>query len=153
VQELYQDFLNEGFEGAIIRSKYGIYKCGRSTLKQGILLKFKRSKDSEAIIVGFIEKEHNLNTAKKDAFGNIKRSSHKAGKVAANTLGALVVKDVNTGIEFNVGTGFNDKLRALIWKNRKKYKGEIIKYEYQEEGSKDKPRFPCFLGFRCEDDL
>lgn len=153
VKLLYKDFLEAGFEGAIIRSKYGRYKCGRSTLKEGILLKYKRLKDSEGKIIGFEELEHNLNKVQKDAFGNIKRSSHKANKVKGDTLGAVIIRDIHTEIEVKVGTGFDAAMRAAIWEHRKGYKGKIIKYQYQEEGSKDKPRFPRFVGFRCEDDL
>ena len=43
--------LAEGYEGAMVRSLEGPYKCGRSTVKEGYLLKVKRFEDGEAEIL------------------------------------------------------------------------------------------------------
>ena len=43
--------LEDGFEGVMLRSPLGKYKMGRSTLKEGILLKLKRFEDAEATVV------------------------------------------------------------------------------------------------------
>lgn len=154
--------LEEGYEGIMIRSAEGRYKCGRSTEKEGILLKIKKFYDSEATVVGFQEKMTNENVKEKDAFGNSKRSKKKEGLVPAGTLGALMVREsvpfpfpCNRGariIEFNIGSGFDDATKQEIWDNRDKYLGKLVKYKYQEFG-KDAPRFPVFLGFRHEDDV
>jgi len=147
--------LADGFEGVILRDPYGVYKCGRSTFKQKILLKLKRFVDSEAKIIGFVELEHNLNEAKKDNFGRTERSSAKAGKVAAGTFGKFQLKDLKTGIEFDCGTGkgLTHKLRQEIWDDQLKYKDQIVKYKYFPVGVKEKPRHPVFLGFRDTDDM
>jgi DNA ligase-1 len=141
-----------GYEGIMIRSPEGRYKCGRSTEREGILLKIKRFKDAEAEIIGFEEKMHNENVQEKDEFGLAKRSSCKAGLVGANTLGSVCVRCSSSGVEFGIGSGFDDALRKEIWENKDKYLGKLIKYKYQEMG-KEAPRFPVFLGFRHEDDL
>lgn len=155
-------FVAEGYEGVMVRSPEGRYKCGRSTTREGILLKLKRFFDAEATVVGFQEKMSNQNAAEKDAFGRTKRSSKKEGKVPANTLGALEVRTSipfgkNTRgsqvVEFNLGTGFDDALRKEIWENKDKYEGQLVKYKYQELSKDNVPRFPVFLGFRHEDDL
>lgn len=148
-----QQCLAQGFEGVMIRSGSGKYKCGRSTLKEGILLKLKRFLDSEAEIVGFEEKFHNENEKEKNELGLSKRATKKANLIPADTLGALLVKDLKTDIEFSVGTGYDDELRKQIWNNKEEYLGEVIKYKYQPSGAKDKPRFPVFLGFRSRDDF
>lgn len=143
-----------GYEGIMIRKPTGRYKCGRSTLNEGILLKLKRFFDAEAVVIGFQEKMTNSNTQEKDEFGLSKRSHKKVGMLSANTLGSLLVRqEVNsTIIEFNIGSGFNDELKKEIWDNQNKYLGKLVKYKYQEMG-KDAPRFPVFLGFRHCDDL
>jgi len=143
----------DGYEGLMIRSVQGPYKCGRSTEREGYLLKLKRFKDSEAEILGFEEKMTNNNLAKKDELGRTKRSSHKANKVGADTLGKIKVRDIKTGVEFGIGTGFDDDMRRGIWENQKHYTGQIVKYKYQPSGAKDLPRFPVFLGFRHKDDM
>lgn len=150
---LEEKFLNAGYEGVMIRSAHSPYKCNRSTAKEGYLLKIKRFRDAEATIIGFEERMHNENEAKIDELGHTKRSSHKENMVPAGTLGDLLVKDVTSGIEFKIGTGFDDALRAEIWGNKEKYQGKLVKYKHQEAGKKDKPRFPVFLGFRDERDI
>ena len=149
--ELYeyeQTMLLKGFEGVMLRSPKGLYKFGRSTLREGYLMKLKQFEDSEAEIIGFTERMHNENEKTIDELGRAKRSSHKANKHGTGTLGALRVRDISNGVEFDVGTGFDDKLRAEIWKRQKMHVGSIIKYKFFPTGSKDKPRFPVFLGFR-----
>lgn len=145
--------LKEGYEGVMVRSPEGPYKTGRSTVREGYLLKIKRFKDSEAIVLGFTERMHNENEATKDELGHTKRSSAKNGLVPTGTLGALIVRDVTTQVQFEIGTGFDDNLRAAIWKNKNEYLTKLVKYKSQEIGTKDKPRFPVFLGFRDERDV
>lgn len=145
--------LGLGYEGLILRRPDGVYKFGRSTVNEGLLLKVKRFEDSEAVVVHFEEQMFNGNEATTNELGRTKRSSHKAGKVGKETLGALVVKDLRTGVEFNVGTGMDDALRKEIWSNRAKYSNRIIKYKYFAVGVKDLPRHPVFLGFRDKRDM
>lgn len=145
--------LKKGYEGVMIRSITGPYKCGRSTLKEGYLLKLKRFKDSEAQVIGYEEKMHNDNQATKDELGHTKRSSHKANLRPANTLGTLLVRDMVSGIEFSIGTGFDDATRKQIWEHRDDYIGKLVNYTHQTSGAKDKPRFPSFRGFRDERDM
>lgn len=140
--------LERGFEGVMLRAINGGYKYGRSTVREGHLMKLKKFADSEAKIIGFEERMHNTNEKTIDELGRAKRSSHKANKHGTDTLGALRVRDVSSGVEFDVGTGFDDSLRAEIWNNRKLYLKKTIKYKYFPTGSKDKPRFPVFIGFR-----
>jgi DNA ligase-1 len=145
--------LKDGYEGVMLRSADGPYKCGRSTEREGYLLKLKRFEDSEAVIVGFEEKQHNGNLAIKDAFGRTERSSHKANLSPMGTLGALIVRDVKTNIEFNIGTGYDDIDRDHLWSQRDKLVGKLVKYKFQPTGIVERPRFPVYLGLRHLDDL
>jgi DNA ligase-1 len=145
--------LSDGYEGVMIRSPGSPYKFGRSTVKEGYLLKLKRFYDSEAVVFSLQEKMHNENEAVKDELGHTKRSSHQENQIPANTLGAFCVKEMKTGVEFKIGTGFDSDFANQVWSNQKDYIGKIIKYKAQKVGEKDKPRFPSFLGFRDERDL
>lgn len=145
--------IGKGYEGVMLRSAKGAYKEGRSTLKEGILMKLKKFADSEAEILDIIELQHNENEKTKDNLGHSKRSSHKAGKVAAGTMGALLVRDIHTKVEFQIGAGFTDEDRRGFWKGGASFRNLIIKYKYFPTGSKDKPRFPVFLGFRDARDM
>lgn len=148
-----EKFLAEGYEGLMIRSLDGPYKFGRSTTGEAYLLKLKRFVDSEAVVQDLEELMHNDNAQQRDALGRSKRSTHAAGMRAAGTLGALVVQDIHSGARFNIGSGFTDGLRAELWATRATLRGKLVKYKFFPSGSKDRPRFPVFIGFRSPLDL
>ena len=142
------EFLTLGYEGMMVRSPEGPYKFGRTTVKENILSKVKRFSDSEAEVIGVEELMHNDNKKLVNELGRSKRSSHQDGKRAAGTMGALVVRDIETGIEFNIGTGFDAAQRDEIWKNRDSTIGKILTYKSFHIGVKEKPRHPVFKFWR-----
>jgi DNA ligase-1 len=174
LQEYEDTYVKAGYEGIMWRSPNGPYKWGRSTWKEGHLLKIKRFHDAEAVVIGFEEKRHNANVAKTNALGLTERSSHKANQIAMNTLGALIVRikredlpgvtekpledpenrfvfvpptKEEIHVEFRIGTGFDDTLRKWIWANRKKCLGEPVTFKYQKLSPLGKPIFPSFMRF------
>ena len=144
--------LNAGYEGLMLRDPNGIYKFGRSSVKENILLKVKEFMDDEAEIISFREKMINTNEGLKDNFGRTKRSSCQDGLKPSGTLGGLILRN-SEGLEFSCGSGLNDALRHEIWKNKSKYLGKLVKYKFMSKGIKDLPRHPVFMGFRDETDL
>lgn len=144
--------LTRGYEGAMLRAPQGVYKFGRSTFKEGHLIKLKPFEDDEAEIIDFEEQHRNDNEATTNELGHTRRSSHKENLTPLGTLGALVLRHKRFG-DFNLGTGFDAALRKEIWDNRKNYLGKLVKFRYQSIGMKDKPRIPSFLGFRHPEDL
>jgi DNA ligase-1 len=145
-------FLALGYEGLMARSIDGEYKFGRSTVREGILLKVKRFEDSEARILGLEELQNNHNSATLDALGHTKRSTNKSGKVGAGVLGALLVEDVHTGAKFSIGSGFSAAERSELWGVRHTLIGQLAKYRFFPTGSKEAPRFPTWQGIRDERD-
>lgn len=142
--------LLEGYEGVMVRSMNGFYKQGRSTNREGILGKLKRFVDAEAVVIGFEERQHNTNEAKINELGYAQRSQAKAGMTGTGTLGALKCRC--DGIEFSMGSGFNDAQRTEIWHNRMAFMGKIARFKYQKIGMKDSYRMPIFMGWRDPDD-
>lgn len=158
------EWVGNGYEGTMIRDPQGVYKCGRSTQKQGILLKIKDWMDEEAEVLGVLEQMENTNEALRDAVGSIKRSSAKEGKVGKRTLGKLQCRMLSDGTLFQVGTGWTDELRQQMWdsvsfnldKGEMEHDviGAIIKIKHQPNpGATERehgvpPRFPQALGFR-----
>ncbi|MNQ26043.1 DNA ligase [compost metagenome] len=141
--------LSNGAEGVMVRDADGKYKQGRSTLRDGILLKLKRFQDAECIVAGFEELMHNSNEAKINETGHTDRSSHKENLVPMNTLGALLVKDIESSVDFSIGTGYTAAQRKEIWDNREQWLGKIVKYKFFPVGAGyEKPRFPTFIGER-----
>ena len=144
--ELEETTLAHGHEGLILRGIASPYKQGRSTTREGYLLKLKRFKDAEFKVVGFEERMHNSNEATVNELGRTSRSSHQANMVPRGDLGALICKYGDT--TFNVGTGFDDAQRKFLWLTRDELIGKIAKVKYFAVGMKDLPRHPVFLGFR-----
>lgn len=140
-----------GYEGLIARSPHSPYKFGRSTNTEAYMFKWKPYLDSEAVVLEIHEKETNLNPIVVDAFGYAKRPGSSDNKVPVGTMGSFTVRDVKTGVTFNVGSGFDDKERQHIWDNQQLYIGRTLTYTYQGEGVKTRPRFPRFKHWRIEE--
>lgn len=143
--------LLEGFEGVMVRRPDGGYKWGRSTVREGHLLKVKRFLDDEARIIGSKELLSNQNEAVVNELGLLERSTHKEGKVPMGVLGALEVEW--KGITFEIGSGFKAHERQLLWAQRESLVGQLVKFKYFPVGIKEAPRFPTFLGLRSELDV
>ena len=148
-----QQYLQQGYEGLVIRNPNSYYKNGRSTIKEGGLLKLKRFKDSEAEVVGYSSLLHNNNPEELDELGYTIRSTSKSGMIELEALGSLEVSDIKTGLIFNIGSGFTANQRKELWKNKENLLGKIVKYKYFDVSILNAPRFPIFLGFRDKEDM
>ena len=143
--------LKDGYEGVMLRSPDGLYKHGRATAKENTLLKVKRFSDGEAEVLEVIEEMHNGNEATTSELGRTKRSSHKENKSGKGRMGALRVRDLVSGVEFNIGTGFTDVDKKWFW--LKGRPGLLVKYKSLPIGVKDRPRHPVYLGLRDTRDM
>ena len=121
-----------GYEGAIARDPIAAYKSGRSTAREGGMLKIKRFSDAEARILGSDEM--------------IRKDGSRGG-----TLGALKVE--RNGRVFSVGTGFSAAERADLWARRGELAGQLVKVKHMEHGAVSVPRHPVFQGLRSPLDL
>lgn len=151
LQAYYAKCLTEGYEGVMIRDPLGVYKHGRSTKREGILLKLKPFADAEAVVVRIDELQHNQNAAETNALGLTERSTAASGKSGGGTMGRLLVRAVTgdySGREFFIGTGFDQTLRNEIWASPQKFLGKKLTFKYQAHGSVDLPRIPVFLRWR-----
>lgn len=119
------DNLANGWEGTMIRKPGARYKFGRSTVREGILLKLKPRQDAEAVIVGFAEQQN-----------------HPA------TLGSLSVRWKK--VAFEIGTGFTEAQRIDLWARRAMLVGQSVTFRYQGVGARGAPRFPVFAGIRLD---
>ena len=146
--ELWALYEAQGYEGAIVRSIHGRYKEGRSTLKEGYMVKLKTFHDAEALVVGYEELLHNENEPTTDALGRQVRSKHNAGMASSGMLGALIV--VYQGVQFKIGTGFDADQRKQLWDTRQSLLNRLVTFKYQELSAYNVPRFPVFKGFRYE---
>jgi DNA ligase-1 len=150
----YDKCLDDGYEGVVIRSKYGLHKSGRATAKEGNYLRMKPQSDKEAIVVRLVEAMENLNEAKVNALGRTERSSHQENKVGKGMVGMLVCTDCTTGKEIDVGAGkMTHEERAHYWENPDEMVGQMVKYRSMDAGVKDKPRFARYICKRSTSDV
>lgn len=160
-------WLQQGYEGLIIRDPDGRYKFGRTTQNEQLYLRVKRFLDGECEILKLVEGETNNNEAQTNELGETYRTSHQAGKVPNGLLASFegrVLKDIidpqtketlikkDQIIVVTAGKMSHDQ-RADYWANPDKILGKIAKFQFFPKGQKDKPRFPTFQTFRDPIDM
>ena len=143
--------VQDGYEGAMVKKVKGKYKFGRSSVKEGLLLKLKLFEDIELKVVGFEPLYKNTNEAVRNELGRSQRSSVKENLVPQELLGALTLMQPN-GMTVSCGSGFNQQERLYWWENKEKLIGKLATVKYFSVGIKDVLRFPIFKGFRDEKD-
>ena len=154
IEARYEAFLDEGYEGLIIRDPNGLAKSGRATVKEGSYLRLKPQSDKEARVVRLVEAEQNLNEAKTNELGRTERSSHKENKVGKGMVGMLVCIDCTTGMEIDVGAGkLTHEERTYYWEHPEEMVGQLIKYRSMDKGVKTKPRFARYICKRSIEDM
>ena len=154
VEAMYEQCLNDGYEGLILRDPQGLHKSGRATPKAGAYLRMKPQSDKEALVLRLVEAQENQNEAKVNELGRTERSSHKENKVGKGMVGMLVCEDLETGMVIDVGAGkLTHEERTHYWNNPDEMVGQFIKYRSMDSGIKTKPRFPRYICKRAESDM
>ena len=120
IKELHDEFVDEGYEGAMIKDLDAPYKFGRGYE----IMKMKEFHDVDLEI----------------------RSLEEGTGKHALKLGAIVADF--KGVEVRVGSGFSDEDRDRIWKNQKDFIGRVVEIRYQEVTPDGSLRFPTFVCFR-----
>lgn len=165
LEEFDSENLEAGFEGTIIRDPNGKHKQGRSTVREGGLLRIKRFIESEAVVEALVEGESNQNEAQINELGLQFRSSHQDNMVPNGLVGSLLcramqtVKDgprvvIEEGQQITVSPGNMDHgMRKFYFENQVQLVGKVIKFKFFPRGIKDKPRFPTFVTIRDPADM
>jgi len=116
----YRKYLEQGYEGIILRNPQGCYEFRRTKS----LLKYKPFLDGEFPCVGFVRGQ---------------------GKYK-DTLGAITIHTPGGNVE--VGSGFSDYQRDIVWNNQGKFVGTKATVKFQEYTESGKLRFPTFKSWR-----
>lgn len=140
------EYIEEGYEGGMIRNPSAPYRNGRCTFRDGVIYKYKEFEDDWAEIVRFEEQYTNTNEKFTDELGFTARSDHKENLVPADTLGKIVA--IHKGIEINIAVSrFDHETRKLLWDARDHYTGKHVKFRHFPYGMKNKPRLARALSF------
>lgn len=154
VLRLHAQYVDQGYEGSILRDPQGLYKSGRATVSESAFLRLKDFIEEEAEVLEVVEGEVNNNVATINKLGYTERSSHKANKVGNGMVGSLRCRDLKTGQEIMVSAGrLTHEERKYFFENTAKILGRIAKYRAMPYGKKSLPRFPTFQCFREAFDL
>ena len=157
--------LDAGFEGTIIRDPYGSHKQGRSTVREGGLLRIKQFLESEAVVLEIVEGESNQNEAQVNELGLQFRSSHQDNMVPNGLVGSMRCRALQTltdrgrvvieeGQIITVSPGnMPHDLRKFYFENQHELLQKTIKFKFFPKGIKDKPRFPTFVTIRQPEDM
>jgi DNA ligase-1 len=156
LERLYNQYVAEGYEGIMYKRVGAHYKEGRSGKLDQPLLRIKPFGNEffEAQIIGYECAYQNDNDAYIDEQGFTKRSSHRDNLVPLDMLGAFVVKDCKTGVEFRLpASAMAHADRIALWKKIDDCLGRYVRYTCLTYGAKEKPRMPSFRGFRSTTDF
>lgn len=154
IEAFYEECLDKGYEGCVLRDPQAKHKSGRCTDKEAAYLRMKPQSDKEALVIKLVEAQENQNEAKVNELGRTERSSHKENKVGKGMVGMLVCKDLETGMEIDVGAGkMTHAERIYFWEHPEEMVGEYIKYRSMDVGVKDKPRFARYMCKRAKSDM
>ena len=152
-----EEFLEMGYEGAMMRTLHGRYKGGtrkanRATWLDGIIFKLKRFEDIEAQVIGFEEGETNTNADIRSNLDRAKRSTAKAGMVPANTVGKFLVmwKDK---VERIAPGAFKKIELEFIWQNQGRFINKWLAIRHFPHGAINGLRMARAKGFRDEMDM
>jgi DNA ligase-1 len=148
VEELFDEVLEKGYEGLILKSLTCAYKFGRYTYKSGDAYKVKPFMTFDSKIIGVEERFENTSASFKNELGNSQRHSFKDA-MKPTGIAAVFIVDYEGG-EQRVNITGDESFRKEIWENRKKYIGKFIEFKGMLVGSKEKVRHPVFIRFRLD---
>jgi DNA ligase-1 len=141
-------YLDQGYEGVMLRAMSGPYKNGRSTMNEQFLMKFKRFIDGEAKVIGVEEGRQNDNVPFRDELGRLKRQTLQANYIGSGMIGTLICRDSKWG-EIRVSPGkMTHSERKYFYDWPEKIVGKQIHWRSFGYGTKDAPRFARYYGIR-----
>lgn len=126
--EIYKKYLQEGYEGVMIKNVNGSYQWKRVTLSTGEMVKLKPYTTLDLVITDIYEGE-----------GKFK-----------GMAGGVVVD--NAGVSVRVGTGFDDITRKEMAESPNNFIGKTVEIRYFEKTPDGSLRHPSFCRFRPEKD-
>jgi len=147
----YNEAIEAGHEGVILRSPMATYKHGRCTILESDLLKFKQFVTEDAVIVGIEQMETLREGVEREVndYGLLRQTYKKEHYEPAEAVGSFVVAQ-GDGPLFKVkpGKGHTMEDRRMWWQARDSLIGCGIEFSYMPHGTKDAPRIGSLVRFR-----
>ena len=151
-RHIYGEFLNDGFEGAVLMDGSKLYKQGRVTINQHIGFKLKPHKEEDLKIIGVNERFLNTNESQTNELGrSFKRNTVDAKEATgiAATFNCLMLDGKTETKVTIIGT---ESERRAIWSDKDSYIGKYAVVKSMDYGAKDKLRHPTLVSIKekCE---
>jgi hypothetical protein len=167
LMQAHQENMEAGYEGTCFYGPDVAHKEGKSSPRHNGVLRIKDFIDTEALVLGLVEGEKNLNEATINELGRQVRSSHQENKVPNGMVGSLQcqaledVRDLYSGKlllekdqKFICSPGaMTEDEKIDFFCNPHKIVNHIIKLKFFPKGVKDKPRFPNYMMIRPKVDI
>ncbi|TRZ50802.1 MAG: hypothetical protein D4S01_06000 [Dehalococcoidia bacterium] len=142
----FESLLELGYEGVILRIPDSPYKFGRSTAKEGFMLKLKPYESFDTEVLEIVERMENLNESQTNELGQSFKRNTKGDKQGTGMASSFYTE--LDGVRGKVVFGGDEAARREIWENRESYIGKTAEWKGMLVGSKDFPRHPTFLNWR-----
>lgn len=133
LQEIYLKFLEQGYEGAVIKNLQGHYECGK---RSSNWLKIKPWSDADLTIVGSYPGE-----------------GKHLGRIGGLVLqGSVEWRDRTYEVAVEAGTGYTDEERRALQEMEDKgtLAGKIAEIKFQDVTADGSLRFPVFYRLRLD---
>jgi DNA ligase-1 len=155
LQSMFKAALEEGNEGLIIRSPDMPYKFGRSTIKEGSLLKMKPFETFDGIIKGVIERMENTSESYTNELGHSQKHRCKDDFVPTGIASAFVIdwypsEEGKEPVEMKVTLTGTEDFRRSVWTNKEEYIGKWVEFKAMNLGIKEALRHPTYIRMRGE---
>ena len=124
IMRWYNVFRKQGYEGAMVKSMYGMYKNKRSN----DWMKLKEIETYDVVCTGFFRGQGRL----------------------SDTLGGIIIE--LDGVSVRVGGGFSDQDRDHIWANKDYFRGMVCVVACQELTPDGSMRHPRLINWRDDID-
>lgn len=149
--ELYNQFIEQGYEGAVLMDGTKPYKSGKVTIKEHIGFKLKPTREDDLEIIDVNERFENTNESQINELGyKFKRNTVDAKE--GTGLAATFTCKLPNGEETKVTITGDEESRRKIWTNRNDYIGRYVVVKSMDYGIKDRLRHPRMIEIKeiCE---
>lgn len=151
-EAMFNDALEEGHEGIMLRSPNATYKHGRCTHLESHMYKFKHFVRQDAVIVGFEQMQrlkHGVARTTNEA-GLLEPTYRAEDYEPVESVGAFIVSQDGGATTFKLkpGKGWTQKDREAWWHSRFALLGMSVEFSYMPHGTLNAPRIGSLERFR-----
>lgn len=150
-RRLFDISIEDGFEGVMLRCPDARYKHGRSTINEGLILKFKDFHTVDGVIVEVVQRRKLKEGIERTETltGHMERVHTKDSYELDEMVGAFRIRfEDGSESEVNYGRGFPHEIRRQHWQDRDSLLGQHVEVRHLPHGAKDGIRIGTLLRFR-----